>query len=166
MSITVAGSTTTTVTRTIGKSGPFGNFSVPVTRTSNLVLSNGTGDNQADLNHSARVTLAAAPLTLDLAALDDIFGGPVDLAKARAIYFKNLSSGAGAHSFTVAPGATNGWVGWMGAGSSLTVPAGGVLEATAPLGAGFAVSGTSKTITLDPGANTIDVEVVIDGCSA
>ena len=126
----------------------------------------GTGANACDLMYVASLTLAAAPQTLDLTSLTDLFGGAVVFVKVRELILFNKSTTDG-QVVTYKPGASNGWTGFMGG----TTPTGTlfpseVMHKAAPTTSGMAVSGTSKTFTLDPGANTITVEIGIAGTDA
>jgi hypothetical protein len=71
---------------------------------------------------------------------------------------------------TLSGGASNPWTGILSATGTLivfpsTVNNQGILFLSAPNTTAAVVSGTSKTLKLDPGANTITVNIEITGAS-
>jgi hypothetical protein len=130
----------------------------------------GVAADQVNLNYVASLSLAATPTTLDLTALTDRYGGSVNFVRVRSVTIKNKNTTDG-QTVTVKPGATNGWMALLGTGSTLILQPSssandGGVTLSAPNTTGWVVSGTSKTLTLDPGANIISVDIEINGCNA
>jgi hypothetical protein len=137
---------------------------------------NGTSAGNVDYVYGKTLTLAGSATTLDLTSLTDLFGGSINFARVRFFAVQNLSTTA-AQTVTISGGTSNPWTtGPWGASSTIilqpspTQNAGVsrvVFEDPYVTGAttGWYTSGTSKTVKLDPGANTISVNVLIAGCS-
>ena len=133
-------------------------------------LVNGTAADSADLNHVLTYTLSGSATTIDLSSLTDRYGNAVNFARVRRLTIKNRSTTNG-QILTVSGGSSNPWAAAWGATGSVivhpsTVNNASALVLLAPNTTGYAVSGTSKTIKLDPGANTFQVDVEIEGASA
>jgi hypothetical protein len=93
----------------------------------------GTGEYQADLIWSDRITLAAsATQNLDLAgSLTGLLGGTLTFAKVKAIYVK--ADAANTNNVNVGGAASNGFVGpFLDATDKVAVRPGGVFLVTAP----------------------------------
>jgi hypothetical protein len=129
----------------------------------------GSGANQVNLKHSKTYVLAAAPLDLDLTSLTDVVGNAVTFAKIRSISVVNKSTTDGQVVVVgYATTTSNAWTGLLSNPGTITIEpsttsnAGAWIQ-TAPNTTGWAVSSSSKLIQLDPGANTITVDVEIVG---
>lgn len=130
-------------------------------------FNNGSAADQVEQSYIATLSLAATPTTLDLTALVDPLGKTTNFAAVREVKLRNKSTTDG-QNVTVKPGASNGWTGVLNSTGQLTLyPStatnSGMLVLTAPNTTGAVVSGTSKTLALDPGANTISVDIEIYG---
>lgn len=131
---------------------------------------NTTGALTVDQIHAKVYTLAASATTIDLTSLADLGGNSMNFARVRVFLAYNQDTVA-SHIVTVYRGASNGWSYLPASTGPLTVPSsGGVVMLFDPNSAtgtnGMVVSGTSKTITLDPGSNTVNLSVLIVGGSA
>ena len=158
-------------------SGVIGSYSVPANLQLSQQFANGTGSGQVDLCYAAKLSLAGSATTLDLTSITDVSGATVNFARVRLIVVQNLATTAG-YTVTVGAAATNAWTGFLGTTTSTLVLQPNV-GATAnqslwlaidsfSTGAstGAYVDSTHKSLKLDPGANTISVNVLILGCSA
>ncbi len=130
-----------------------------------IQLSNGTAAGQVDTPYWSAPSLAATPTTIDLTSLTDPGGGSIDFARVRFFMVYNPNTTAG-HDVTVEQGASNGW---SQIGTEVVRANGGFKILFDPQstgsGNGMVVTGTSKTIKFDPGANTVTVFIVIVGGS-
>lgn len=144
-----------------------------------LNFGSGTGSNNIDLIYAKAITLVAStPQTLDLTSLTDLSGASINFARVRDFAVINTSTTTG-QIVTVGAAATNAWVGPLGTTTSTAIVYPGVTGAATPspghirwtdpyttgVSGGMVVTGTSKSVKLDPGANTITVYVIIAGCS-
>lgn len=168
-SVTASIKTSTVSTETATLPGTVTNLTVNQNFNANFQAS-GVAADQINLNYVATLSLAATPTTLDLTALTDRYGNAVNFARVRSLTIKNKSQ-TDSQTVTVSPGGTNGWTALLGTGSTLIVqPSSSLNDAgvilTAPNTTGWVVSGTTKTLKLDPGANTIAVDIEINGCNA
>jgi hypothetical protein len=145
----------------------------PTTPQSNY--GNGTTAGNVDLIYAATLTLSATPTTLDLTSLTDPLNGAVAFARVREFYLRNNATTDG-WTVVVGGGAANPWAGasqflqasstvTVGPSTSSTSPCTGKLAFAAPNTTGYVVDGTHKTLKLDPGANTLTVEILIVGSS-
>lgn len=125
----------------------------------------GTGAGQGDLLYAKQLTLAATPTTLDLTALPDVSGATVNFARVREHGVQVVTTTSG-RAVILGGAATNPWAHVNG----VIVPAGGVVYFADPSsvgsGIGAVVTATSKSYKLDPGANSIVVNVLFLGASA
>jgi hypothetical protein len=145
-----------------------GDYAIPAEIT-NLTTNygNGTGALQFDLLYNKKLTLSAAAQTLDLSAVTDAAGGAINFARIREFILYNPS----AFPVTIGAAAATQWVGMLGTTTStLTIPAGGRHYFSDPSsvggGVGAVVTGSSKSLKLDPGANTLVLTLIMAGCSA
>ncbi len=130
---------------------------------------NGTGSLQLDLLHCKPYTLSGATTTIDLTALADLDGVNQNFARVREFYLFNPDTNS-THDVKAYAGGSNGWAQLPPSTSPLYARNnGGNINLSDPVstggGNGNVVSGTSKTITLDPGANTVTVYLLIAGTS-
>ncbi len=112
--------------------------------------------------------LVSTPQTIDLTSLTDLNGNAMNFARVRDIVFYNPNATV-THTVTVYAGASNGWA-YLPATPGLTVLAnGGMVWLHDPNSAtgiiGMVTSGSSKTITMDPGALATALSVYIIGNS-
>jgi hypothetical protein len=135
----------------------------------------GTATVQVDTIHAKTYTLAASATTIDLTSLTDPAGNSISFARVREFVVTNADTVA-THTVKVSSGAATA-VAWLppaanalvlqpqGAGSSP-----GRIDLSDPngtgAGVGYIVDSTHKTITFDPGAFTIAINVLIVGGSA
>lgn len=133
-------------------------------------FANGTGAGQVDLIYAKQLTFAAStPQTLDLAAIVDMSGATVNMARIREIVIQVVTTTVD-FNLTVGAAAANPWAAIWGTTGTHVVMAGSLLYISDPtsVGAskGLVTSGTSKTLKLDPGSNILIANVIIQGCSA
>lgn len=138
----------------------------PVTMPLADSLTNGTGNDQADLVFHQRKTLTTgATQNYDLAAaLVDEFGTTLTFVAIKALYIRNLNA---SRALTVGGGAQP-WLTWVAAAAdAIVIPPMGIFLLTAPL-AGFAVTadtGDDLLVTNAAGGDTI-FDILIIGTSA
>jgi hypothetical protein len=135
-------------------------------------VADGTTDNKADRIYFKKLTLAATPTDLDLQSLIDVNGDAVSFAEIIGGYVENTDT---ANPLTIGgTGAiTNAWTSWLSNPGTIKVrpAASATSPSIQPIGPtgddpGFAVSGTNKVLRLDPGANTIVINIMLVGRSA
>lgn len=132
---------------------------------------NGTAAGKVDLIYAKQLTfVASTPQTLDLSALTDLSGAAANFARVREFLIQILTGTAG-FDLTVGSAASNAWAALLGATGTTKAFAGIItylLSDPVSIGAGVGavVSGTSKNIKLDPGANALTANIIICGCSA
>lgn len=158
-------------------SGVVASYSVPASLSMSPSFSNGTGSGAVDLCYAKQLSLAGSATTLDLTSLADLSGATVSFARVRLIIIQNLATTAG-YTVTVGAAASNQWTGFLGTATSTVVlqPNVGATAAQSifmgldlySTGAttGAYVDSTHKSLKLDPGANTISVNILIVGGSA
>lgn len=146
-------------------------YQIPATIAANLSYGTGTGSNQVDTMYGKQLSLAATPTTLDLTSLTDPAGISITFARVREFIVVNLSTTAG-QDVKIEQGASNGWA-MLPANASanpLYARYSGSARISDPVstgsGNGNVAGSTSKTVELDPGANTVSVYVLILGGSA
>jgi hypothetical protein len=135
-----------------------------------VTYTNGTGSLQWDTLHSKLYTLSATTTTIDLTSLLDPYGNSINFARAREVLGFNVDTTAG-HDVGIYKGASNGWAILPASTNPLYCRyGGGRIRIADPTSTGASngnvVSGASKTITLDPGANTVNLWLVVIGTSA
>jgi hypothetical protein len=152
------------------------------TNVQNCSLSNGTGDNQADIMYRVKRNVdSGTPLTVDLASgtgdAKNIFGFSQPFAKVRAVTLKNLGTPTANDIFLghdAVDSDDHGYeLGILGASDAsaakIRVKAGGAVTMTAPIGAGLqpnvGAEGFIK-VTTAASAPGVDFEFVVIGCSA
>lgn len=152
-------------------SGLLTSLNLPANVTQQLTFTNATtGALTVDQIHAKVYTLAATPTTIDLTSLLDLNGNTMNFARVRMFFVYNPHTTA-ANVVTVYKGASNGWSYLPASTGPLTAVAkGGFILLADPSNSlstnGMVTSGSSKTITFDPGANTVDLSVLIAGGSA
>lgn len=133
---------------------------------------NGTGSGQVDQFYAKQITLSATPTVLDLTNLTDVAGNTINLARVREFIVQVVTTTA---NFNVKVYATAGGSGWATLPIStdtnyLYARYGSVLRISDRYSTGGGngnVTGVSnKSVTIDPGSNTIVVNILIVGCSA
>jgi hypothetical protein len=145
-----------------------GDYAIPAEITNlSRNYTNGTGAGAIDLLYNKKISLAASAQTLDLTALTDPRGGTINLARVREFILCNT----GAFPVTVGAAAATQWIGMLGTiASTIVIPAGGAHNFADPTSVGGSVgavvTGSSKSLKLDPGANTVAIQLIIAGCSA
>jgi hypothetical protein len=129
---------------------------------------NGTGSNQVDTIYAATLSLAATPTTIDLSTLTDPSGASINFARVREFIVQNTDAAAG-HDVTLTQGASNG-VTFLPATGGIPARYSSIVRISDPVSTGATngnyVDSTHKTLKLDPGANTIQVLILIVGGSA
>lgn len=156
------------LTQTIS-SGVVSAQNIPATLSTTTSYSNGTGVNQYDQIYAKQLTLAATPTDLDLSAIPDLNGTSQNMARVRYLDIQVVTATAG-DDLTLGDAVSNAFAAFWGATGTDKVFAGSRRVWNDPTstgaGVGAVTSGTSKILRLNPGANTITVNVVILGCSA
>ena len=129
-------------------------------------LADGTGTDQADLLWYDSRTANAAVDDLDLAgSLTDAFGNTLTFVEVRGLYIRNKDS---ANPLAIGAAAANPVASiFSDTSDEIIVRAGGVLFLWSPLNGGYTIgAGASDILRIDPGANSIDYDIVIIGTSA
>lgn len=129
-------------------------------------LTNGTGDNQADYIWHDRRTATAAADDIDLVNLtcDDAFGTRLSFVTIKGIFIRNRTTTTD-HALAVGGDAAP-FVNWVGAGNDiLNIGPDGLFMLWSPID-GYAVAGGADVLQIDPGANTIEYDIIIIGTSA
>lgn len=126
----------------------------------------GTAASQQDRVYSTTLSLVGAAQTIDLlGSLTDSFGAALSFVEVTGVFIKNNATTTG---YTVTVGAgSNPWITWLKAtGDAVVVGPGGFFAITSPLDGYAPVAGTGDILTIDPGANTFQVTVLIVGRAA
>lgn len=155
MAIATSGKTTCAIDLTYKDSGDISNVEQPLAVTYDQSWTTST----AGKVYAERISLTGASVNRDLyGSLTDRFGNTISAATVRALWIINRATTAG-YDLTVTGSFMQHSV--IGATGSLTVRAGGKAIFEAPLD-GYAVVATDDdVITLDPGANTFDVDLIV-----
>lgn len=141
---------------------------LPASVSLNSAYINGTGAASVDLIHAKQYTLAGAATEIDLQAIADLSGATVNMARVRELVVQVVTATAG-YDVTLGNAAANAWAALWGATGTSKVFAGSTYywsDPTSTSTRGGVTSGTSRVLKLDPGANTVVVNVLIVGCSA
>lgn len=158
-------------------SGVITSQNIPANLLQTLSYTNGTGSGQVDLIYAKQLSLAGSATTLDLTSVTDLSGTSISFARVRELWIQNLATTA-AYTVTVGAAATNQFVGFLGTTTSTCIIPTNVGATgnyavvrfcdpyTTGASTGAYVDSTHKNLKLDPGANTISVNVLIIGCSA
>lgn len=131
-----------------------------------LSYANGTGALQFDgLVFEPVALVASTPQTFDLTALTGLGGESINAARVRELIVFNPDATAG-HDVQVYKGATNGWSILPPSTSPLPARAvNGMVRVSDPnstgSGNGNVTGGSSKTVTLDPGAHNVTVYFIL-----
>ncbi len=131
----------------------------------------GTAANQVDFLYAKQLTLAAAPQTLSLQAIQDVSGATANMLRVRE-FFVSVQDITLTHFVSIYAHNTNGWAFLPDFSQPLKAMPGG--EAAVYLndpasvggGVGLVTGAASLNVVLDPGAFTIICNVVIAGCSS
>lgn len=150
---------------------PPSKFNLPALQS--LPFAFGTGAGKINLAAVQGGTLAVStPVNVDLSTMTDPYGAAVNFAKVRGLMIVNFSTSA---VLTVGAAASNPWTALMGGTTPTFFVGPGYLDATTGKvhpgyeikargdAAGFAVSGSSKVLKLDPGASTFDYFLALIG---
>lgn len=158
-------------------SGVISTLNLPAAITQAITYLNGTATSSVDYIYAKSLSLAGTPTTLDLTSLTDLNGGSVNFARVRELIIVNLATTAG-YTLTIGPGVSNPWTTGPIAASSTIVLQPSVGQTTGQCfvrfsdpfstgaSTGYYVGGSSKTLKLDPGANTFSAYILIVGGSA
>jgi hypothetical protein len=135
-----------------------------------LAFSNGTGVLQTDTLYAKPLVLTAAPQTVDFTSVTDPGNASVSFARSRVFFVYNPALTVG-YDLKVYQGASNGWAQLPTSSNPLYARAiGGFILIVDPSstgsGNGDVITSSSKTVTIDPGANTITALVIMAGGSA
>ena len=165
----LSGSVTITASPTYSGTNSVSTPTVSPQISQTITFTNGTGSNQGNLLYYNQRTVTGAAETIDLTTLTDVYGTTLSWAKVKAIILINTATTAG-YILTVGAAASNAWVGGSTANAGplvdttdkVVIGSGGVMYFSSPVD-GFSVSGTSKNLKVDPGANTITYTLAILG---
>lgn len=143
---------------------------LPATLSVTTSYANGTGANQVDLIYAKQIALVAStPQTLDLTSLTDLSGASINFARVRVLDLQVVTTTSG-DNVTLGDAASNAWAAIWGATGTHTVMAGSRFVFNDPTstgaGVGAVVSGTSKSLKIDPGSANVTINLIIAGCSA
>src|SRR5258708_1791896 len=145
--------------------------SVPKTLSLASVLqTSGVLADECDTLHMKTYTFTAStPIPIDLTSLTDIFGNAISFARVRLIAFRNLATTDG-WVLTVGAAVSTPWTGFLNAtGTTPIFPSStinsGFTVFAAPNTTGMPVTGSSKILQMNPGANTFSCDVYIAGAS-
>src|SRR5208337_1375716 len=144
-------------------------YNIPLSISAGTSYANGTASSNVNLCYAAQLTLAGAPQTLNLQSITDPSGATITFARVREFWIQNIDTTAG-HDVKVESGASNG-VTWLPpAANYLPCRYGATIKISDPLstgaGNGNVVGASTMNVTLDPGANTVIVNVLIVGGTA
>jgi hypothetical protein len=146
-------------------------FQIPANGIIQQTLANGTGASAAvDTLYSAQLTLAAAATHINLHSTTDPAGNSIVFARVRWWFVQNLTTTAG-YLVNIYTRSGTDPVTWLPTATTnaLWVAAGGAymgLDALSTSTNGWVVSSTAYDFTLDPGSNTVSVQVIIAGNSS
>ncbi len=130
------------------------------------VFANGTSTDQADVIWHDRNTATAAPVDIDLhTSLTDVYGNAATFVTVKGIFIHNRSTTT-TEILTVGGDAAP-FINWIGAAND-TVKIGpdGIFLLWSPIN-GYAVTNAANDVLqIDPGADTIEYDIVIIGTSA
>jgi len=134
------------------------------------VSTSGTASDQADQKYTATLLLNAANTTIDLTNMTDDYGNVVNMKRVKSIFMKNRATTDG-YTVTVSPGAANGFNTFLSTNSTMilqnsTAANDGGILVTAPGTTAWATAAAAKTLTFNPGANAITIDLEIIGASA
>jgi hypothetical protein len=144
---------------------------LPVAETVRTIFrTSGVLADQVDGIHAKTYTfVASTPQTIDVTALTDIVGGSITASRARLIAIKVKWTTDNVPLLVGAAAATE-WTGFLTAGSKLSVfPStatnDGWVIIAAPQTTGIPISGSSKSLKLDPQGAAGNVDIIIAFCS-
>lgn len=129
-------------------------------------LTDGTTEDKADKLLMREPTIGASSNTeIDLQTATDTHGVAVSMDEVVAIGIEVPEDGG---ALEVSPGASNGWTGLLGSGSTLKLPAGSKVVLFNRLDPAWAVSGSNKTIKFAEfgGALSVVPKITIIGRSS
>ncbi len=167
--VTGQGNMTTSVNQTV-TSGLVSTQQLTATVTTTSQYGNGTGAKQVNLVHAKQYTLAGSATTLTLSSIADMAGATVNFARVREFAVQVVSTMAG-YDVIVGAAASNAWKPFWGMTGYEVVHAGTTSYKSDPLSVGgttgaVVTASSSDQVKLDPGANTVVVNVFIAGCDA
>lgn len=142
----------------------------PLNVAKNVVLSNGTGANQADKMFTDQRTLTASSTEdLDLAGtLTDSFGVAITFARIKLIMISAAS--ANTNNVLVGGAASNGFLNWVSdATDKVVVRPGGLLLLAAPDATAYAVTATTGDLLRignSSSGTSVTYDIVLIGSSA
>lgn len=131
---------------------------------------NGTGAAEVDTIYAKQLSLVAStPQTLDLTSLTDLAGNSINFARVRELIVQVVDTTLG-HDVILGDAASNAFSAFWGATGTETVYAGSYSHKSDPnstgSGHGAVVDSTHKSLKIDPGSNSVVVNILIVGCSA
>jgi hypothetical protein len=142
---------------------------IPASINLSTSYTNGTAAGKIDALYAKQLTLAATPTTLDLQALPDLTGTNQVLLRVREIIIQVVTATVD-FNVTLGNAASNAFSAIWGATGTNVVMAGSIYHITDPTtvgsGKGYIVDATHKNLKLDPGSNSVVVNIIIAGCTA
>jgi hypothetical protein len=126
------------------------------------VFANGTGANQLNQWWHDTRSVAAASENLDLAGgLTDPFGDTITFTTVKLLYVHNTATTAGYDLILSGTFLDNNILG--GGSSTIIMGPDSVQYLTSPVDGFTVTAGTGDVLTVDPGANTIEYDMMIAG---
>lgn len=125
----------------------------------------GTGSNQANREYDDTLALAAATQSLDLyGGLTDRFGNTLNFVDIREIIIVNKSTVSG-ETLEISGNFVTGvlWADWVDDAAKITIGPTGIYHVKNAIDGYTVTNDSADTITLDPAANTFNVDVYILG---
>ncbi len=145
-----------------------GSTSLGISVSPSQSLTNGTGDNQADLIYRDATSVGVGGTDIDLAGgLTDDFGQTLTFVEIVAVYIKNTTASGGGN-LLIGGAAANQWVGMLAVANDVVkLPPGGVYFYTAPYDGDCAVvAGTGDILQVAASAGTATYDIILVGRSA
>lgn len=143
-----------------------GTASLPLDKVYKNVLTNGTGNNQANQVFTDQRTLTASSTEdIDLSgSLSDAFGNTITFTAVKAILISSLSTNT--NNVLVGGASSNQFINWVADSSDIiTIPPGGMFMLTAPLGGFGVTAGTGDLLKIanSGGGSSVVYDVVLIG---
>ena len=127
---------------------------------------NGTSAGQFDVVYSDTHSAAGAAKTYDvLGSLTDVFGSSISFVTLCGIIVKNKST-TSTEILTIGAGSNPIVNMWIATGDGIKVGPSGMFVWFDPIDGIAPVAGTGDILTIDPGADTIEFDIILLGRSA
>ena len=144
-------------------------YQIPLSVSSGTSYSNGTGVGQVDTVYAKQLNLlTSTPQTIDLTSLTDPAGNAINFARVREFIVQNTATTAN-YDVKVSQAASTGWPILPLAAANFYCRQGASIKISDPNSTARAMatsSGRAGSVTFDPGARAITINVLIVGGSA